>query len=104
MFPCRVVALSNTLPPEEGFAEVERLWGCCSCMHAVQSVVCPQLPPSPTCPSKGLSKHGDPVFPHCQDFFWSHRFCGSNPIEIVVCSLVQVVGRVNMGVKVLVQL
>ena len=35
-------------------------------------------------------------------FFWNHRFCGSNPIENVVCRFVQAAGRVNMGVKVLV--
>ena len=46
------------------------------------------IAPPPFCPNRGLSKHGDPVFPHFCAFFWNHRFCGSNPIATVVCSFV----------------
>ena len=36
--------------------------------------------------------------------FWNHRFCGSNPIETVVCSVVRAAGGVCMGGKALVWL
>jgi hypothetical protein len=35
----------------------------------------------------GLSRHGDPVFPHFGVSFLEPSFCGSNPIESVVCTL-----------------
>ena len=34
--------------------------------------------------------------------FWNHRFCGSNPIDNVVCSVLQAAGRVHVGGKVVV--
>ena len=43
----------------------------------------------------------DPAFPHFLAFWGGLSFLRSNPIENVVCSLVQVAGTVNMGVKVL---
>ena len=58
------------------------------------------IPPPPFVRTRGLSKHGDPVFPHFRVFFGNHRFCGSNPIENVVCSVVQAAGRVYVGVGV----
>ena len=60
--------------------------------------------PPPPCVNTGLSKHGDPVFPHFWSFFFNRRFCGSDPIENVVYSFVQDAGRVNMGDKVWLQL
>ena len=52
----------------------------------------------------GLSKDGDPVFPHFWAFFWNHRSGGCNPIETVVRSLVRATGGVCMGGRVLVWL
>ena len=63
------------------------------------------VPSPPPCANTGLSKHGDPVFPHFWSFFFlNRRFFGSDPIENVVYSFVQDAGRVNMGDKVLLQL
>ena len=36
-------------------------------------------------------------------FHWNQRVGGSNPMENQLCSFVQAAGKVNMGVKVLVQ-
>ena len=55
-------------------------------------------------PNMDLSKRADPVFPHFWAFFGTFVFCVSNPIENVVCSVVQATGRVHVGVKVVVQL
>ena len=33
-----------------------------------------QVAPPPH-PNTGLSKHGDPAFPHFLVFFWTHHFC-----------------------------
>ena len=52
-------------------------------------------------PNTGLSEYGNRGLLHLFPFFGNHRFCGSNPIENVVCRFVQA-ARVNMGVKVLV--
>ena len=75
-----------------------RAFGACS----VLVVQCSGGTPPPR-PNTGLCKHGDPVFPH----FWAllnHHFCGPDPIEAVVCSLVRAAGRVHMGGEVLVRL
>ena len=70
------------------------------CRHINTALGRTAVPPSPG-PNTGLSKHSDPMFPHFW-VFWNLRFCGFNPIEKVICSVVQAAGRVNMGVKVFV--
>ena len=51
----------------------------------------------PACPSSGRVSA-------LLGLLLNHHFCGSNPIENVVRSLVRAAGRVNMGVTVLVEL
>ena len=43
------------------------------------------VPPPPPVLTRALSEHGDPVFPYFRVLFLNHHFCGSNPIENVVC-------------------
>ena len=57
---------------------------------------------TPPCPNTGLSKHGDPVFPHFLAFFGTIIFAVPIHLRMWFVAFVQAAGRVNMRVKVLV--